>query len=156
MERVLLGIGLPAVPLTLAVGFRAVVRRSPLVPGSRMHAEPDASAGALDAVGAEVAQCRACPRLVEWREDVARTERAAYADEQYWGRGVPAFGDPAARVVVVGLAPAAHGANRTGRMFTGLAGLPAMPEGGEDPATVSDGRSPARGRRESTRTGPEV
>jgi uracil-DNA glycosylase family 4 len=56
---------------------------------------------------------------VEWREEVAATKRAAYADEEYWGRGVPGFGDPAAKVVVVGLAPAAHGANRTGRMFTG-------------------------------------
>jgi uracil-DNA glycosylase family 4 len=63
--------------------------------------------------------CRACPRLVEWREDVAATRRAAYADEEYWGRPVPGFGDPMARLVVVGLAPAAHGANRTGRMFTG-------------------------------------
>jgi uracil-DNA glycosylase family 4 len=67
----------------------------------------------------EIASCRACPRLVAWREEVARTRRAAYADEEYWGRGVPGFGDPAARLVVVGLAPAAHGANRTGRMFTG-------------------------------------
>ena len=67
----------------------------------------------------EVAACRRCPRLVEWREEVAATKRAAYADEEYWGRGVPGFGDPAAKVVVVGLAPAAHGANRTGRMFTG-------------------------------------
>jgi len=57
--------------------------------------------------------------LVAWREEVAVTKRAAYADEEYWGRGVPGFGDPAARIVVVGLAPAAHGANRTGRMFTG-------------------------------------
>jgi uracil-DNA glycosylase family 4 len=57
--------------------------------------------------------------LVAWREQVAREKRAAFADEEYWGRGVPAFGDPAARLVVVGLAPAAHGANRTGRMFTG-------------------------------------
>ncbi len=63
--------------------------------------------------------CRACPRLVEWREQVAVERRAAYRDETYWGRPVPGFGDPAARLVVVGLAPAAHGANRTGRMFTG-------------------------------------
>ncbi|MEL7159006.1 MAG: uracil-DNA glycosylase [Actinomycetota bacterium] len=73
----------------------------------------------LAAVAADVADCRRCPRLVAWREEVAREKRAAYADWQYWGRGVPAFGDPAARIVVVGLAPAAHGANRTGRMFTG-------------------------------------
>lgn len=60
-----------------------------------------------------------CPRLVEWRELVATEKRAAYADETYWGRPVPAFGDPDASIVIVGLAPAAHGANRTGRMFTG-------------------------------------
>jgi len=64
-------------------------------------------------------QCRRCPRLVAWREEVARTKRASYRDEQYWGRPVPGFGDPDAAVVVIGLAPAAHGANRTGRMFTG-------------------------------------
>jgi uracil-DNA glycosylase family 4 len=67
----------------------------------------------------EVVGCRACPRLVAWREQVATEKRAAFRDEEYWGRPVPGFGDPAARVVVVGLAPAAHGANRTGRMFTG-------------------------------------
>lgn len=66
-----------------------------------------------------VTRCRACPRLVKWREDVAREKRAAFRDEPYWGRPVPAFGDPRARVLVLGLAPAAHGANRTGRMFTG-------------------------------------
>ena len=60
-----------------------------------------------------------CPRLVEWREQVAATKRAAFADEDYWGRPVPGFGDPHAEIVLVGLAPAAHGANRTGRMFTG-------------------------------------
>jgi len=67
----------------------------------------------------DVGDCRRCERLVAWREQVAREKRAAYRDEEYWGRGVPGFGDPAARVVIVGLAPAAHGANRTGRMFTG-------------------------------------
>ena len=67
----------------------------------------------------EIVACRACPRLVSWREEVAATRRAAFRDEAYWGRPVPGFGDPAAAVVVVGLAPAAHGANRTGRMFTG-------------------------------------
>jgi uracil-DNA glycosylase family 4 len=66
-----------------------------------------------------VVDCRACPRLVEWREQVAREKRRAFADEDYWGRAVPGFGDPAARILVLGLAPAAHGANRTGRMFTG-------------------------------------
>ncbi len=63
--------------------------------------------------------CRACPRLVAWREAVAAEPRAAFRDQEYWGRPVPAFGDPDARIVIVGLAPAAHGANRTGRMFTG-------------------------------------
>ncbi len=67
----------------------------------------------------EVVACRRCPRLVEWREEVAATKRAAFAGEDYWGRPVPGFGDPAARILVLGLAPAAHGANRTGRMFTG-------------------------------------
>jgi uracil-DNA glycosylase len=73
----------------------------------------------LDALSREVSECRRCPRLVAWREEVARERRAAFAHETYWGRPVPAFGDPRARVLVVGLAPAAHGANRTGRMFTG-------------------------------------
>ncbi len=63
--------------------------------------------------------CRACPRLVEWRERVARDKRSAFAGQEYWGRPVPGFGDPAARLLVVGLAPAAHGGNRTGRIFTG-------------------------------------
>ena len=68
---------------------------------------------------ASVSDCRRCPRLVAWREQVARERRAAFAAETYWGRPVPGFGDPRARVLVIGLAPAAHGANRTGRMFTG-------------------------------------
>jgi uracil-DNA glycosylase family 4 len=74
---------------------------------------------ALAKLEAEVIGCRACPRLVEWRERVAVEKRAAFRDEEYWGRPVPGFGDPEARIVIVGLAPAAHGANRTGRMFTG-------------------------------------
>jgi uracil-DNA glycosylase len=73
----------------------------------------------LDEVETTVVDCRACPRLVAWREQVATEKRRAYADWDYWGRPVPGFGDPDARVLVVGLAPAAHGANRTGRMFTG-------------------------------------
>lgn len=68
---------------------------------------------------AEIAGCRACPRLVEYRERVAREKRRMYRHETYWGRPVPGFGDPEARLWIVGLAPAAHGANRTGRMFTG-------------------------------------
>ena len=67
----------------------------------------------------DVVGCRACPRLVAWREQVAEEKRAAYRDEEYWGRPIPGFGDPDARIVVLGLAPAAHGANRTGRVFTG-------------------------------------
>jgi uracil-DNA glycosylase family 4 len=67
----------------------------------------------------EITSCFACPRLVAWREQVAREKRASFAAETYWGRPVPGFGDPAARVYVLGLAPAAHGGNRTGRVFTG-------------------------------------
>jgi uracil-DNA glycosylase family 4 len=73
----------------------------------------------LDQVRADIVACRACPRLVRWREQVARERRAAFRHETYWGRPVPGFGDPAARILVCGLAPAAHGANRTGRVFTG-------------------------------------
>jgi uracil-DNA glycosylase len=74
---------------------------------------------ALAALGAEIVACRRCPRLVAWREQVARVKVARFRDETYWGRPVPGFGDPAARIVIIGLAPAAHGANRTGRVFTG-------------------------------------
>jgi len=74
---------------------------------------------AIDALNAEVVACRACPRLVAWREQVAHERRRAFADQEYWGRPVPGFGDPRAPILIVGLAPAAHGANRTGRMFTG-------------------------------------
>src|SRR5215217_7441661 len=73
----------------------------------------------LAALERRVTGCRRCPRLVEWRELVAHEKRAAFRDEQYWGRPLPGFGDPAARVAVIGLAPAAHGGNRTGRVFTG-------------------------------------
>lgn len=73
----------------------------------------------LDELEAEIVACRACPRLVAWRERVAAEKRAAFRDQDYWARPVPGFGDPRARVCLVGLAPAAHGANRTGRMFTG-------------------------------------
>ena len=78
-----------------------------------------ARADELAALTAEIVACRACPRLVEWRERVAREKVARFRDEPYWGRPVPGFGDPAARILIVGLAPAAHGGNRTGRVFTG-------------------------------------
>jgi uracil-DNA glycosylase family 4 len=78
-----------------------------------------AEGAALQALEAEIVSCRRCPRLVAWREEVARVKRASFADETYWGRPVPGFGDPAASVVILGLAPAAHGGNRTGRVFTG-------------------------------------
>jgi uracil-DNA glycosylase family 4 len=73
----------------------------------------------LAALTAEIVVCRSCPRLVEWRERVARERVARFRDETYWGRPVPGFGDPEARIMLVGLAPAAHGGNRTGRVFTG-------------------------------------
>jgi uracil-DNA glycosylase len=74
---------------------------------------------ALAALTAEIVACRRCPRLVEWRERVAREKVLRFRDEPYWGRPVPGFGDPDARILLVGLAPAAHGGNRTGRVFTG-------------------------------------
>lgn len=74
---------------------------------------------ALAALTEEIVACRACPRLVAWREQVAREKVARFRDETYWGRPVPGFGDPRARILLVGLAPAAHGGNRTGRVFTG-------------------------------------
>jgi uracil-DNA glycosylase family 4 len=73
----------------------------------------------LEQLNKEIINCRKCARLVEWREEVARVKRKAYIDQEYWGKPVPGFGDPNARVVVVGLAPGAHGSNRTGRNFTG-------------------------------------
>jgi uracil-DNA glycosylase family 4 len=73
----------------------------------------------LAAVEREVVECQRCPRLVEWRTEISITRKAAYQDQRYWGAGIPGFGDPTAQILVLGLAPAAHGANRTGRMFTG-------------------------------------
>lgn len=84
--------------------------------------DPDTASAAASNLGdldREVARCTACPRLVEWRERVAAEKRAAFRDEPYWGRPVPGFGPADASIAIVGLAPAAHGANRTGRMFTG-------------------------------------
>jgi uracil-DNA glycosylase family 4 len=83
---------------------------------------PHANAGEqspLEQLNREIISCRKCARLVEWREEVARVKRKAYKDYEYWGKPVPGFGDPKARVLVVGLAPGAHGSNRTGRQFTG-------------------------------------
>lgn len=82
----------------------------------RTSAAAPADLGGLDSA---IVECRICPRLVEWREETARVKRAAYANEEYWGRPVPGFGSSAPTIWIVGLAPAAHGANRTGRMFTG-------------------------------------
>ncbi|MCC6569646.1 MAG: uracil-DNA glycosylase [Anaerolineales bacterium] len=73
----------------------------------------------LSTLNTEIIVCRKCPRLVAWREEVARVKRKAYRDQEYWGKPVPGFGDSKARILVVGLAPGAHGSNRTGRMFTG-------------------------------------
>ncbi|HYM45920.1 MAG TPA: uracil-DNA glycosylase [Solirubrobacteraceae bacterium] len=80
---------------------------------------PNSPAGQLDMLAAEIVGCRRCPRLVAWRELIAHERKAAFAQERYWGRPLPGFGDPDARLLVLGLAPAAHGGNRTGRMFTG-------------------------------------
>jgi len=83
---------------------------------------PDRSgrgSGDLEQLEVEITTCRRCPRLVAWREQVAEERRASYRDEEYWGRPIPGFGDPDARLLVLGLAPAAHGGNRTGRVFTG-------------------------------------
>ena len=74
---------------------------------------------ALTALTDEIVACRRCPRLVEWRERVAREKVARFRDEPYWGRALPGFGDPDGRILLIGLAPAAHGGNRTGRVFTG-------------------------------------
>jgi uracil-DNA glycosylase len=83
------------------------------------RAAREQAGGSLAELAEEVSGCRRCPRLVQWREQVARERRAAFAREEYWGRPLPGFGDPAAGLLVFGLAPAAHGGNRTGRVFTG-------------------------------------
>ncbi len=75
--------------------------------------------GSISDLEETITACRRCPRLVAWREQVAREKRRAYRDQEYWGKPVPGFGDPSARLLIVGLAPGAHGSNRTGRMFTG-------------------------------------
>src|SRR6202142_542673 len=86
------------------------------VPGSKL---PDIRSAPFEMLTKEVVACHKCPRLVAWREEVARIKRKAYQDWDYWGKPVPGFGDHKARVLVVGLAPGAHGSNRTGRQFTG-------------------------------------
>jgi len=88
------------------------------VPDSHRCAKLD-SLQALQVLNRQIVACRRCPRLVEYREQVARIKRRAYQEWEYWARPVPGFGDPKARVLLIGLAPGAHGANRTGRMFTG-------------------------------------
>jgi len=103
------GAGWPGDPAT---------RRTPIA-HSVDDVESLAGKANLAQLDARVSVCRACPRLVEWREDVAVEKRAAYADQPYWGRPVPGWGDPDPSILIVGLAPGAHGANRTGRNFTG-------------------------------------
>lgn len=94
-------------------------RRRAAREGGRGGRDGPARRRALERLAAEVSSCRRCPRLVAWREEVARRRRRAFADQEYWGRPVPGFGDPEPWLLVLGLAPAAHGANRTGRVFTG-------------------------------------
>ncbi|HVS67373.1 MAG TPA: uracil-DNA glycosylase family protein, partial [Mycobacteriales bacterium] len=94
-------------------------RRTPVALDPSAVARLASTATSIDELSARVTVCRACPRLVEWREQVARTGRAAYAGQSYWGRPVSGFGPFDARLAIVGLAPAAHGGNRTGRVFTG-------------------------------------
>ncbi len=93
---------------------------SPVPPGTGWPDDPaTAPRSELERLSAEISTCRRCPRLVQWREDVARDKRASFAEEPYWGRPIAGWGSPTPRVLIVGLAPAAHGGNRTGRIFTG-------------------------------------
>jgi uracil-DNA glycosylase family 4 len=99
----------------------------------------------LEILNNEIIQCRKCPRLVKWREEMARVKRKAYKDKEYWGKPVPGFGDRHARILVVGLAPGAHGSNRTGRQFTGDASggflFPALYRAGFASQALAESRS---------------
>ncbi len=125
-----------SVRVKLAHPRTGVLFDSPVSPGSGWPGDPAtshtavaetpahvasmaAAVGTVEELDAEVSVCRACPRLVEWREEVAVVKRKAFADQPYWGRPIPGWGSARPRVVIVGLAPAAHGGNRTGRVFTG-------------------------------------
>ena len=115
----------PVKPLLLAVldGVSeqppSATARQALPMTVRGHTRQSLRDGPLEALAGEIESCRRCARLVSWREQVAREKRAAFAGEEYWGRPVAGFGDARARIAILGLAPAAHGANRTGRVFTG-------------------------------------
>ena len=104
------GTGWPGDPATAA---------TPVAADAAQVRELAASAGSLAELAARESVCRACPRLVAWREQVAVTRRRSFASERYWGRPIPGWGDDHPRVLILGLAPAAHGGNRTGRVFTG-------------------------------------
>jgi uracil-DNA glycosylase len=110
--------GSPVGPGTGWPGDPATPRTPVAADAARVVALAD-QAGSIPELDAAISVCRACPRLVTWREDVAKEKRRAFADQPYWGRPVPGWGSERPRLLIVGLAPAAHGANRTGRMFTG-------------------------------------
>jgi uracil-DNA glycosylase family 4 len=110
--------GSPAAPGTGWPGDPATPQ-TPVAADAAQVATLAARAGSIPELDGEISVCRACPRLVTWREDIAVAKRRAFADQPYWGRPVPGWGSERPRLLIVGLAPAAHGANRTGRMFTG-------------------------------------
>jgi uracil-DNA glycosylase family 4 len=113
---------LPWVPFTLpTANLLSMSVVNPSVPPKKrpQKSAKKRSSTPLRDLTREIHECHECPRLVEWREQVAVEKRASFRDEEYWGKAISGFGDPAARIVILGLAPAAHGANRTGRMFTG-------------------------------------